>query len=72
MAAKPVLLVTRKLPEAIEARAARDYDARLNPDDAMWATDGAEIARRATEAAADGIVDHVRNILGNARLTQNS
>ena len=26
--AKPVLLVTRKLPEAIEARAARDYDAR--------------------------------------------
>ncbi len=56
MAAKPVLLVTRKLPEAIEARAARDYDARLNPDDAMWATDGAEIARRATEAKADGIL----------------
>ena len=54
--AKPVLLVTRKLPEAIEARAARDYDARLNPDDAMWATDGAEIARRATEAGAAGIL----------------
>jgi len=46
--AKPVLLVTRKLPEAIEARAAQDYDARLNPQDAPWATDGAEIARRAT------------------------
>ena len=56
MAAKPVLLVTRKLPEAIEARAARDYDARLNPDDAMWATDGAEIARRAREAGAAGIL----------------
>jgi hypothetical protein len=28
---KPILLVTRKLPEVIEARAARDYDARLNP-----------------------------------------
>ena len=54
--AKPVLLVTRKLPEAIEARASRDYDARLNPDDAMWATDGAEIARRATEARAAGIL----------------
>lgn len=53
--AKPVLLVTRKLPEGMEARAARDYDARLNPDDAMWATDGAEIARRAAEAKADGI-----------------
>jgi lactate dehydrogenase-like 2-hydroxyacid dehydrogenase len=31
--AKPVLLVTRRLPPAIEARAARDYDARLNPED---------------------------------------
>jgi hypothetical protein len=29
--AKPVLLVTRRLPAAVEARAARDYDARLNP-----------------------------------------
>jgi len=56
MAAKPVLLVTRKLPEAIEARAARDYDARLNPDDAMWATDGAQIARRAADAKANGIL----------------
>ncbi|MBV1799648.1 D-glycerate dehydrogenase [Siccirubricoccus sp. G192] len=54
--AKPVLLVTRKLPEAIEARAARDYDARLNPQDAHWAVDGAEIARRATEAGAAGIL----------------
>ena len=54
--AKPVLLVTRKMPEAIEARASRDYDARLNPDDAMWATDGAEIARRAAEAGAAGIL----------------
>ena len=30
---KPVLLVTRRLPPGIEARAARDYDARLNPTD---------------------------------------
>jgi lactate dehydrogenase-like 2-hydroxyacid dehydrogenase len=54
--AKPVLLVTRKLPEAIEARAARDYDARLNPQDEPWSTDGAEIARRAREAGAAGIL----------------
>jgi lactate dehydrogenase-like 2-hydroxyacid dehydrogenase len=54
--AKPVLLVTRKLPEAIEARATRDYDARLNPQDAPWAKDGAEIARRATKAGAAGIL----------------
>ena len=53
---KPILLVTRKLPEAIEARASRDYDARLNPQDEPWSTDGAEIARRATAAKADGIL----------------
>jgi hypothetical protein len=27
--AKPVLPITRRLPSAVEARAARDYDARL-------------------------------------------
>jgi lactate dehydrogenase-like 2-hydroxyacid dehydrogenase len=53
--AKPVLLLTRKLPEAIEARASRDYDARLNPQDEPWATDGAEIARRARAAGAAGV-----------------
>src|SRR5579871_4800101 len=31
--AKPVLLVTRRLPPAIEALAAKDYDARLTPSD---------------------------------------
>jgi lactate dehydrogenase-like 2-hydroxyacid dehydrogenase len=54
--AKPVLLVTRKLPEAVAARAARDYDARLNPDDEHWAADGAEIIRRAREVGAAGIL----------------
>lgn len=54
--AKPVLLVTRKLPEAIEARVARDYDARLNPQDEPWSTDGAEIARRATAIGAVGVL----------------
>src|SRR4051812_17153769 len=52
---KPILLVTRKLPDAIEARASRDYDARLNPNDDPWSTDGAEIARRATEIGAAGV-----------------
>lgn len=54
--AKPILLVTRKLPEAIEARAARDYDARLNPQDEPWSTDGADIAQRAGAIKADGIL----------------
>ncbi len=36
--------------------AARDYDARLNAANANWATDGLEIARRASEAGAAGIL----------------
>jgi lactate dehydrogenase-like 2-hydroxyacid dehydrogenase len=42
---RPALLVTRRLPDAVEARAARDYDARLNPDDIIH--DGAGLARLA-------------------------
>lgn len=47
---KPILLVTRRLPAAIEARAARDYDARLSPDDAK--VTGADIVARAEGASA--------------------
>jgi len=31
--ARPVVVVTRRLPAAVEAAVARDFDARLNPDD---------------------------------------
>ncbi len=48
--AKPILLVTRRLPPAIEDRAVRDYDARLSLDDAP--VTGAEIVARAEGAAA--------------------
>lgn len=39
MQSKPVILVGRKLPEAVEARLARDYDAILNPDDTLYSAD---------------------------------
>ena len=48
--AKPVLFVTRRLPPAVEARAVRDYDARLNPDDTRRT--GADIVRLAEGADA--------------------
>ena len=48
--AKPILLVTRRLPPAVEARAARDYQARLNPEDVPRS--GADIVRLAQEAVA--------------------
>jgi len=47
---KPILLVTRRLPPVIEARAARDYDARLNADDAP--VGAADILARAEGASA--------------------
>ena len=42
---KPVVLVTRKLPDAVEARLSRDYDAHLNPTDTLYTAD--DIIKRA-------------------------
>ena len=42
---KPVILVTRKLPDAVEERLQRDYDARLNPEDVLYSRD--ELIERA-------------------------
>ena len=36
MSARPAVLVTRKLPPAVEDRLRRDYQARLNPDDRLY------------------------------------
>ena len=33
---KPTVFVTRKLPDEVEARLSRDYDARLNPNDKIY------------------------------------
>jgi lactate dehydrogenase-like 2-hydroxyacid dehydrogenase len=54
--AKPVVLVTRKLPEGVQDRLVALFDARLNPADETWYRDGAEIARRAAEIGAAGIL----------------
>jgi len=45
MTARPVVLVTRKLPDTVEARLAENYDVRLNPDDALYSPD--ELIERA-------------------------
>ena len=49
---KPVVLVTRKLPEAVEERLRRDYEPILNPADELY--DGDRIIEEA--AAADAIL----------------
>ena len=47
---KPVILVTRKLPDAVEERLRRDYEPILNPDDRLYTSD--EIIDRAGDADA--------------------
>lgn len=47
---KPVVLVTRKLPDSVEDRLRRDYAPILNPDDVLYSSD--EIIERARGAAA--------------------
>ena len=47
---KPVVLVTRKLPEAVEDRLKRDYAPILNPDDTLYSSD--DIIRKAEGADA--------------------
>ena len=47
---KPVVLVTRKLPHAVEDRLRRDYRPNLNPDDTLYSAE--DIIRRADGADA--------------------
>jgi len=47
---RPVILVTRKLPDAVEERLRRDYDARLNPEDVLYSGD--ELIERARDVDA--------------------
>jgi lactate dehydrogenase-like 2-hydroxyacid dehydrogenase len=39
MKTRPTVFVTRKLPNAVEDRLQRDYQARLNPDDRLYSRD---------------------------------
>lgn len=50
MSEKPVVLVTRKLPQAVEARLKKDYAPRLNEDDRIYSGD--ELVELASGAAA--------------------
>jgi lactate dehydrogenase-like 2-hydroxyacid dehydrogenase len=50
MSGRPVVLVGRKLPDAVEARLAREYEPRLNPDDRLYT--GEELIAMAEGASA--------------------
>jgi len=50
MAAKPVILVTRKLPDSVEQKLAQHFTTILNPDDRLYST--AELLQMAENADA--------------------
>jgi lactate dehydrogenase-like 2-hydroxyacid dehydrogenase len=68
--ARPVVLVTRKLPQAVEDRLRRDYQARLNPDDRLYSSDELiENARGAqaimpchTEHLSANVIQHLAEV----------
>ena len=66
---KPVVLVTRKLPAAVEARLARDYAPRLNPSDTLYSS---EALIAAAEGAAAIVPCHTEHFSADviARLPQ--
>ena len=50
MSEKPVVLVTRRVPDSVTARLLRDFEARLNEDDRLYTKD--ELLRQAAGAEA--------------------
>jgi lactate dehydrogenase-like 2-hydroxyacid dehydrogenase len=64
---KPVVFVTRKLPDAVEERLRRDYAARLNPDDRPYGAEelveysagAAAILTCATDAWPASLIEHL-------------
>ena len=60
MSPKQTVLVTRKLPTAVEARLQRDYDARLNPDDRLYTRDELVERRAGAQAILPCHTEHFR------------
>lgn len=63
MREKPVLLVTRKLPAAVERRANRDYRARLNPADQPYDAAGLVTAASGAEGILCTTTDRIDRAL---------
>ena len=59
MTARPVVVVTRRLPEAVEAELSRDFDARLNQDDRPLGPEGLMEALRSADAVLCTVTDRL-------------
>ena len=58
MSQKPAVLVTRKLPHAVEARLSRDYDPKLNPEDRQYSSEELIDGARGAEAIVACHTEH--------------
>lgn len=59
MSARPVVIVTRRLPEPVHEALTRAFDARLNPDDRPLTADGLRDALRQADALLTTVTDKV-------------
>jgi lactate dehydrogenase-like 2-hydroxyacid dehydrogenase len=59
VSARPVVVVTRRLPEPVHEALTREFDARLNPDDRPLSADGLRDALRQADALLTTVTDKV-------------
>lgn len=59
MSARPVVVVTRRLPEPVHEALTREFDARLNPDDSPFTADGLRQALQQADAVLTTVTDKV-------------
>jgi lactate dehydrogenase-like 2-hydroxyacid dehydrogenase len=59
VSARPVVVVTRRLPEPVHEALSREFDARLNPEDRPLTEDGLKEAFRSADALLTTVTDKV-------------
>ena len=59
MTTRPNVVVTRRLPEAVERELMRDFEARLNPEDRPLGAEGLVEAMRSADAVLTTVTDKV-------------
>jgi lactate dehydrogenase-like 2-hydroxyacid dehydrogenase len=59
MTPRPVVIVTRRLPQAVEAELTRDFDARLNPEDRPLGPEGLRAALSGADALLCTVTDRL-------------
>jgi glyoxylate reductase len=63
---KPLVVVTRKLPDSIETRMRELFDARINPDDTPMNAEQLAEAARTADVLVPTVTDHINADLLNA------